>query len=94
METRISRQEVVNILERIFKLRFNIEFDGQCDGMKDKPLLGKEMRLAPRDLLYLYFDVEREFGMTIPEEDIITGRFGSYNSILEIICDYKKAYAA
>jgi acyl carrier protein len=47
--------------------------------------LGKEWGLAPRDLLYLFFDIENEFGISIPEEAIEKGKFDTINNIAGII---------
>jgi peptide maturation system acyl carrier-related protein len=72
-------------LNGIFQSRLNIDFEDPMKGDRDKHLLGRPHSLEARDLLYLLFDIEREFGIRIPEDEIANGRFSSYNSILEII---------
>jgi peptide maturation system acyl carrier-related protein len=72
-------------LNAVFRSRLDIDFGEALRGERDKHLLGRPHSLEARDMLYLLFDVEREFGIRIPEDEIVNGRFSSYNSILEII---------
>lgn len=51
----------------------------------EEPLLGEKYCLAPRDLLYLFFDIEKEFGITIPEDDILAKKFNSIKNLIGII---------
>lgn len=77
-------------LKRIFKSRLGIDFD---KAEKENPsllvenLLGDKFGLKARHLLYLFFDIEKEFGITIPETRIASGQFNTYNNMLDIICD-------
>ncbi|MFZ5986131.1 MAG: peptide maturation system acyl carrier-related protein [Bacillota bacterium] len=77
--------DIKSKLIRIFRDRYNIDLSSGDEGSFSKELMGKEIRLLPRDLLYLFFDVEREFGIQIPEGEIINGNFRSINSIIGII---------
>jgi len=72
-------------LKNIFTQRFNIDVEQQEGTLLDKHLLGGDIRLNARDLIYLYFDIEKEFGITLPEEDIAEGKFNTFNNIVEII---------
>lgn len=72
-------------LKKIFIDRFEMSLDSFSSEVLGKNLLGKEFGFAARDLIYLFFDVEKEFGITIPEEDIVAGKFNTFNNILEII---------
>lgn len=77
-----------NVEERLNKLfieRFNIDMNKLGEKYKNKKLLGSEIGMAPRDLLYLFFDVENEFGVAIPQNSIASGEFGTYNGICIII---------
>ena len=47
--------------------------------------MGRRLRLQARDLLYIFFEVEKEFGIKIPEEAIVDGEFDSFNGIVKII---------
>ncbi|WP_024834411.1 peptide maturation system acyl carrier-related protein [Ruminiclostridium josui] len=54
---------------------------------KNDHLLGSNIKLTPRDLLYIFVDIEEEFKITIPESYIIEGKFNTFNNILQIIKD-------
>jgi len=72
-------------LNNLFIKRFNINIDKIGEKYKSKKLLGSEIGMTPRDLLYLYFDIENEFEIAIPQECIASGEFGTYNGICRII---------
>ncbi len=84
--------EVNAKLKMIFINRFSINIDGFSSDMRNVELLDSGLGLAARDLLYLYFDIEREFGISIPQEDIAAGRFDTFSNIAEITANqlYKK----
>ena len=44
--------------------------DGWMDGWMDECLVGSEWNLLPSDLVYIFFDLEKAFGIQITEEDI------------------------
>lgn len=50
-----------------------------------KNLLGNEIGMAPRDLLSLYFYIEENFKITIPQEAIAKKQFTYFNGICQII---------
>jgi acyl carrier protein len=82
-----------NLEERLNKLfikRFNLDMDKFNEEYKSKKLLSSEIGMSPRDLLYLFFDIENEFGIVIPQESVASGEFGTYNGILGIISDKSK----
>ncbi|MCX7747537.1 MAG: peptide maturation system acyl carrier-related protein [Clostridia bacterium] len=81
----ISKDEIAEGLKGIFKRRFGIEEKMWNHEVKNKHLLGKEIRLAPRDLLYVFFDLEKEFNINIPENDIVEGRFNSFENAVDIV---------
>lgn len=72
-------------LKKIFKDRFSIHLNQFGDDSLDKNLLSHEMGLSARDLVYIFFDVEKEFEITIPQNYIAEGRFNTFNNILDII---------
>jgi peptide maturation system acyl carrier-related protein len=72
-------------LEKIFRERFGIDIKSLDDEKRRKNLLGCEFCMVPRDLLYLFFDIEREFDIDLPEEEIAAGRFNSLENIASII---------
>ncbi|WP_024834415.1 peptide maturation system acyl carrier-related protein [Ruminiclostridium josui] len=72
-------------LDDIFKRRFGIEMGPNKDKFRDKKLLGQEFGMPAKDLLYLFFDVEKEFSIKIPQEAVVSGEFSTYNGICQII---------
>lgn len=79
--------DICERLKKIFLHRFQKDLNSCSEEILDNHLLGKEIQLAARDLLYVYFDVEKEFGITIPEDDIAADKFNTFNNIAEIICN-------
>lgn len=73
-------------LKDIFKSRFELDIEEKGDIFKDKHLLGTDIKLNARYLVYLYFDIEKAFGITLPDEDIAEGKFSTFNNIAQIIC--------
>ncbi|MGW8959758.1 peptide maturation system acyl carrier-related protein [Paenibacillus sp. NPDC055715] len=70
--------ELENIFWKLFKIRLN-EVDIGAS------LLGSGMRLLPRDLVYLFFEVERSFAIQISQEQISAGCFLTYDRLLETV---------
>ena len=77
--------DISSRLKGIFDSRFGICFNDMGEEVLDAELLGWKLRLKARDMLYVFFDIEREFGIVIPEEDIASGRFNTFNNIADII---------
>lgn len=73
-------------LNNIFKKRFDIDlFDNKSDININDNLLGKNFRLKARDLIYLLYDIEKEFNIVISEDDIDNIKFNTINNIISII---------
>ncbi len=77
--------EIYTGLRNIFNNRFKINLEEKDRADFNKHLLGMEWGFEPRDLLYIFFDIEREFKICIPEEAIESGNFGTISSIAETI---------
>lgn len=58
------------------------------DSSLDMELLGNILGLSSRHLLFIYFAIEREFQIKIPEYAITEGKFNTFNNILK--CIYKE----
>lgn len=72
-------------LKDIFEYRFEIKEDSWTDDLMNKKLLGLDIGLYPSDMLYIFFDIESEFDITIPQEEIARGNFDSFNAILQVV---------
>jgi peptide maturation system acyl carrier-related protein len=85
MDNSAKLAEIRNRLNGIIKVKFNLDLDDTGQNLSDSHLLSKEINLAPRDLLYLFSDIEKEFAITIPEQEVVAGNFNSFNNIVTII---------
>lgn len=84
----LSKDNDINIkLSNIFKNRFDIDlFNNKQDIHFNDNLLGiKLLSLRARDLMYLLDDVEKEFDITISDDDIDNIKFNTINNIIHII---------
>ncbi|MCX7921763.1 MAG: peptide maturation system acyl carrier-related protein [Clostridia bacterium] len=90
MNSTIVHDDVNSKLKDVFKNRFDLDIAALGEEALDRELLGAEIRFAPRDLLYLFFDIEKNFDITIPQEAIISGKFNTFNNIVEIICSVQE----
>jgi acyl carrier protein len=77
--------KIMDVLLRIFKDRFDLDLSGSCEEIQNEHLLGSKIGLGAGDLLYLYFDIEKEFGIQIPQEHIVSGKFSSLSNISQMI---------
>lgn len=57
---------------------------------EDKPLTGEYFLLQPRDMVYLFFLLEREFRIRIEIEEIIHYEFATIAGIVEVIDKKRK----
>lgn len=57
---------------------------------KHDNLLGTDIRMTARDLLIVFFMVEKLYEIKIPEKEIVEGKFVTYEQIVNLICQCKK----
>lgn len=73
-------------LNNIFKSKFDIDlFNNELNINSDDNLLGNKFRLVARDLFYLLCYIEKEFDITISEDDINDIKFNTISNIIKII---------
>lgn len=63
----MDRGDIIKKIGEIFKERLNIDID---DKNMNEPVVGSEWNLLSSDLVYIFFDLEKVFGIQISEEDI------------------------
>lgn len=82
-----SENNNINIkLNNIFKARFGIDlFNNKYDLKINDNLLGGKCKLDARDLIYLLYDVEKEFEITISEDDVDNVKFNTIDNIRNIV---------
>lgn len=81
----MEKKIIINRLEEIFNSLFNIQFQKLPIELYDKALLGREFNLSSTDLLCLYMEIEKQFKISIPQEEVGKGNFNSINNIINII---------
>ncbi len=86
----MSKEEITVRLQNILRKRFGMDLKGKWQEVKNYPLLGYKLGIGPGQLLYLFFDIEEEFNIRIPENSIVNGDFHSLDSIAGIIADEYK----
>lgn len=86
MKNILSRHSVNEKLSNIFINRFGLDLETVANEDFDRHLLGNVFRLAPRDLVYIYMDIEREFGISIPDEAVTNGALATINGTIDLIC--------
>ncbi len=85
MNNIVNEENIYERLKNIFSTRFELDLGLVAREDFDKHLLGSEFRLAPRDLVYLYLDIEKYFGISIPDEDVAMGGLSTINNIIEMV---------
>lgn len=70
-------------LDAIFR-RVGIEYEGN-ENLREENLLGRAVGLKARDLVIVYFEIEKAFHIQIPEKAIVNGEFNTYWKILDIV---------
>ncbi|MCX7749033.1 MAG: peptide maturation system acyl carrier-related protein [Clostridia bacterium] len=85
MNKDLSYEDIRLKIKDILSERFHIDMNQHKEEDDDKELLGDAWGFEPRHLLYLFFDVEKNFGIAIPEKDIAEGKFNTINNIAAVI---------
>lgn len=80
---------VNNDLINIFRNTFGIDFRMDND-YRNKKLLGNLICLSARDLLWLYFELEKKYDIIFGEEEIERGEFDTFNHIEKLILGHLK----
>lgn len=85
MNDAICERIILSKMQEIFAERFALDLNNYTEQDLERSLLSNTFRLSGRDLVYLFYDVEKVFKIKIPEEDILDGKFSSINQIVNII---------
>lgn len=93
MNTNLKKDIILDKIGNIFNTRFNIEPKLASQDYSTENLLGSKYCLNSRDLVYLFFEVEKEFQIHISQDDICNGSFNTIQGIVDTILKYKKESA-
>jgi acyl carrier protein len=80
-----SQTGITSVINNIFTTRFGVDFVQLPAEYQDFHLAGDNLKFGYRDLLILLFLIEKELNIKIPDEDIITGEFTTFNKIVKIV---------
>lgn len=81
----MNRYQIKDELGKIFEQRFGIPEKMFCQMDETKDLLAREYNFGYREMIYLLYDIERVFLIKVPDQDLLSGRYGSLKNIIEII---------
>lgn len=82
--------EILNTFNDIFFNVMKVDKSKLSDTYMDDDFFGPKINFAPRDLLFMFFEIEKRFNIIIPKDDIINDKFNSINNILNIIYTTKQ----
>ncbi len=83
--TNLKRTDIEQKLKDILFHRFGIPREDWTEERTRSNFLSRDFLLLPSDLLFLFFQIEKEFGIVIPQETVVSGKFNSFQNIIEII---------
>lgn len=81
-----DENEIKNKLLFIFNRNSNISSE-TFENNPDLVLFNEKINLKPYQLVYIFFDTEKVFGIQYDSNDIASGRFITFNSLYSLICD-------
>ncbi len=88
----MSREEIADKVIEVIKNAVNIDLTNYSDLLTKKSLFDLEIGLLPRDLLEIFFALQKAFNITFEEKDVINSRFDMFPNIVE--CIYEKKMSA
>lgn len=84
----MGREEIADKVVEVIKRAVNIDLTKYSDQLTEKSLFDLEIGLLPRDLLEIFFELQKAFNIAFEEKDVIDSRFDMLPDIVE--CIYKK----
>lgn len=81
----LKRADIEQKLKDILSRGFGISPGSWTKARARSNFLSRDFLLVPSDLLFLFFEIEKEFGIKIPQEAVVSGKFNSFQNITEII---------
>ena len=88
----MSREEIADKVIEVIKNAVSIDLTKYADQLAEKSLFDLEIGLLPRDLLEIFFELQKVFDIAFEETDVIDSRFDMLPNIVE--CIYKRKVEA
>lgn len=81
------RKDIETKVQHLFFTRLHIDISSYPD-YHSESLFGTILRCPIREVVLLMLDIEKEFNISVSEEDLLNGSFGTYEKIIKLI-EYK-----
>ena len=80
------RKEVERVLENILLDMYHIDMRSNVE-LRSEKLLGDKIDMQARDLVVFLYAIEEKLDIHLKNEDIISGKFDTFDHILNLICN-------
>lgn len=78
-------EKVIEKLDLLLKNKFGCD-EEKMRKMRETRFLSSEIGFSAANLFELFLEVEKEFGISFSEKEILDTQFDSYKDLVEIIC--------
>lgn len=79
MEKEIIEEKIIKVIENALNIKFNENIDFKYS------FLDPRIGLNPRDLIVIFFEIQKEFHIKFDDSDILDKRFDFLNDITESV---------
>ncbi|MCI9078196.1 MAG: hypothetical protein HFH68_04620 [Lachnospiraceae bacterium] len=83
----MERENIKNEIIRLISEKIGINQQKLNDYSKEKSLLDASIGLQPRDLLTLFFELQRKYDIIFVEKDITEKRFDYLDNMVNAVID-------
>lgn len=83
----MEEKRIEEMVIHLMKDRLRVNSDLLTTENYDMPLTGKTFGFYARDLVYLFFEVEKSFGIQIDPEQILDGSFNTISGVIKLLKD-------
>lgn len=80
----ISSRDIENKLNRLMKEKFGCS-TAKIEMMRKCRLLSSEIGFSAANLLELFLEIEKEFGVSFSKDEILSTQFDNYTELVESI---------
>ena len=87
----MTDKAILEKLISIFKSRLNTDFE-KLPEYETLKLFGNKINLLPYEMVYIFFDIEKEFSITISEDDIMNDKLTTIELIVDMIKEHLNSY--
>lgn len=80
-----EKDKILSEIEDILINTINVNPELVCEENYDRPFTGRIFNLKGRDILYIFYEVEKRFKITININSILNYEFNSINGVKQCI---------